>query len=89
MQERERLLQVQSHACVRMAGMSDLDVLPKIVSEVSAAGRQYICTLDRGPPHDLIVEEPTNVLQHRIPIVGSFTDGCVLQPHSAPPGTDH
>src|ERR1700732_3331208 len=61
-----------------MAQMTDRDVLADMQVEIATAGGQDNGAGDGRGPNDLAVDDPSKVLQHRIPVVSGLGDGCVL-----------
>ena len=67
-EEGEGLLQVQADGRVSVAQVADGDVLADVQAEVAAAGREHERARDGGSPDDLAVDQPLDMLQHRIAV---------------------
>ena len=57
---------------VGVAQIADRDVLAEMQVEVAAAGRQHERAGNRGSPDDLVVDQPLDVLDHRIAVIAGL-----------------
>src|SRR5580658_11171147 len=73
-QESERLLQIQADRGIGVAKITDGDILPNVKVEIAAASGQHESAGNRGCPDDLIVDQPFDVLQHRVSVVAGFSE---------------
>src|SRR5262249_3618021 len=61
-----------------MTEITDRDVLANMQIEIATASSQDKGAGDRRGPNNLAVDDPPEVLQHRVSVVSGLGDGCVL-----------
>src|SRR5271166_1141899 len=76
-QERERLLEVQTHDAVGVAQIADRNVLPDVQIEIAASRGEHERTGDRWGPDYLVLDEFSYMFQHRIPAVVGLGEGGI------------
>src|SRR5215510_6114852 len=76
-QERQRLLEVETHDAVGVTQIADRDVLPDVQIEIAASRGEHEGTGDGRGPDDLVLDEFSDMLQHGIPVVTGLSEGRI------------
>jgi hypothetical protein len=68
-EESERFLKIEAHDVVGVIEIANGDILAKMQGEIAAASGEHERTGDGGRPDNFIVDETSDVLEHRVSVV--------------------
>jgi hypothetical protein len=70
-------LKIEAHDVVGVIEIANGDILAKMQGEIAAASGEHERAGDGGRPENLIVDEPLDVLKHRVSVVARLGESSV------------